>query len=82
MSVKIFTLSNCPWSKKLKEWLKKNKISYEEVDLLESETARDEVIEKTGQMCVPVIVADNKYLIGFNEEKLTAALGKIEKGKK
>lgn len=76
MEVKIYTLPTCSWCVKLKEWLKKKKVSFQEFDLIEEENARDEIIEKSGQMSVPVIEIDGKILIGFNEKKLEAALGK------
>jgi len=76
MEVKIYMTPTCQWCKKAKEWLKKNKISFQELDLTESDTYRDELIEKTHQMVVPVIEIDGQFIIGFDEKKLEELLKK------
>jgi len=76
MEIKIYTTPTCKWCQKLKEWLKKKKISYEDRDVAESQnkTFRDELIQKSGQLAVPVIDIDGKIIIGFDEKKLEEAL--------
>ena len=76
MEVKIYTIPTCPWCVKLKEWLKKKKISFQELDVMEEDKARDDLIEKSGQMSVPVIEIGDKIIVGFNEKKLEEALQK------
>jgi glutaredoxin 3 len=56
MEIKIYTIPTCRWCAKLKEWLKKNKYSYQEHDLTESSSARDEIIQKSHQMATPVTI--------------------------
>jgi glutaredoxin len=58
----------------LKEFLKENKIKFEEVNVQEDREAAIEMIEKTGQNGVPVTEVDGKIIIGFDEEKLREAL--------
>ena len=70
MEIKIYTTPTCSWSEKLKQWLKTKKLSFQELDLTESSTARDEILEHTGQMATPVINVDGKFIVGFNEKKL------------
>jgi len=70
MDLKIYTLPNCPYSKQLKDWLKKKKISFQECDLEENDNYRDEVLKKTGQLAAPIIVTNSKYHIGFHEDAL------------
>lgn len=76
MDIKIYTTPTCKWCQKLREWLKSKKIKYEERDIAESQnkTFRDELIEKSGQLAVPVIDIDGKIIIGFDEKKLEEAL--------
>ncbi|PIZ52095.1 NrdH-redoxin [Candidatus Woesearchaeota archaeon CG_4_10_14_0_2_um_filter_33_13] len=76
MEVQIYTTPVCPWCKKVKDWLKKKKVSFIEHDVSESDKARDDMIEKSGQMAVPVIDIDGKIIVGFNEQKLEDALKK------
>ena len=51
MYVKIYTVPACPWCKRLKDWLKKKKVQFEECDISESQNGifLDELIEKSGQ---------------------------------
>ena len=76
MEIKIYMTPTCPWCKKTMEWFKKKKIKFEECDVAESQNGRfrDEVLEKTGQLAVPVIDVDGKIVIGFNEKELEEAI--------
>ncbi|MBU0460525.1 MAG: NrdH-redoxin [Nanoarchaeota archaeon] len=82
MQIKVLSIPTCPWCKKLKEWLKKKKVQFEDIDVSETQNAkfRDELIEKTGQMGVPITIITNNdketVLVGFNPEKLEEALEK------
>tara|TARA_B100000745_G_scaffold297711_1_gene245042 strand:- start:7791 stop:7982 length:192 start_codon:yes stop_codon:yes gene_type:complete len=58
-----------------KEFLDENNVKYEAVDVTQDETARNEMIEKSGQMGVPVIDIDGQVLVGFNKEKLAELAG-------
>lgn len=73
--VKIYSTPTCFYCKKAKEFLKENNVEYEEFNVAEDESAREEMIEKSGQMGVPVIVIGNRIIIGFDKEELKAALG-------
>ena len=75
MSVKIYTTSTCPWCKKVKEFFKENKVKYTEIDVGKDEKAGKKMIEISGQTGVPVIDANGKILVGFDEGKLKSALG-------
>ena len=74
VSVKIYTTPECPWCKKTKEFLKKNKIKFSEIDVSKSEKAAKEMFKKSGQMGVPVIDAGGKIIVGFDEAELKYAL--------
>jgi len=58
----------------VKEFLKKNKIDFEEIDVSKDQKAAQEMIEKTGQMGVPVIDVDGKIIVGYNVTILKEAL--------
>lgn len=76
MNIILYTMPTCSWSKKAKDFLKKKKVSFEEKDLLKDEIARDEILQKSGQIATPVIDIDNNILVGFNEAQLEKALSK------
>lgn len=70
----LYSTSMCPWCYKAKEFLKQHKIKFEDKNVAEDEKARDEMIEKSGQMGVPVIDIDGEVIIGFDVESIKKAL--------
>ena len=60
---------------KAKEYLSQKKIAFKEYNVIEDREAAREMIEKTKQMGVPVIVIDDKdIVIGFNVARIEAIL--------
>ncbi|MFH1316389.1 MAG: glutaredoxin domain-containing protein [Candidatus Woesearchaeota archaeon] len=72
--VKIYSTPTCPWCVRAKEFLKENKVEFENHDVASDEAARNEMIEKSGQMGVPVIIVDDVVIVGFDQNALKAAL--------
>ncbi|MBT4135022.1 glutaredoxin family protein [Candidatus Woesearchaeota archaeon] len=72
--VTIYTTNICPWCIKAKEFFKENKISYKEKNVQEEPKLANELLEKSGQMGVPVIVVGDSVIIGFNKERIKKAL--------
>ena len=72
--VTIYTTNICPWCIKAKEFFKENKISYKEKNVQENPKLANELLEKSGQMGVPVIMIGDSVLIGFNKERVKKAL--------
>ena len=72
--VKVYTTPICPYCVALKEFLKENKIEFEEIDVSQDEMAAKEMIEKTGQMGVPVLEIDGEFVVGFDKEKIKKLL--------
>ena len=72
--VQIYTTNVCPWCIKAKEFFKENKISYKEKNVQEEPKLANELLEKSGQMGVPVIVVGDSVIIGFNKERIKKAL--------
>lgn len=74
VTIRIFTTPTCSWCGKAKEYLKKRKVSYIELDVVEDNKARQEMISKTGQVGVPVIEIDGKFIVGFDSEEIEKRL--------
>ena len=77
MNVKVYSTNFCTYCKMAKEFLKDNKIPFEEINVQENPEAAREMAEKSGQMGVPVIEIDGKFVIGFNAEEIKK-LAKID----
>jgi len=71
----IYTTPECVYCQMTKEFFKQNNISYEEKDVSVDDGAREEMVEKSGQMGVPVIDIEGKIIVGFDEKKLSELLG-------
>ena len=71
----VYSTKTCPWCKKVKEFLKANKVSFTNKDVGSSKKSADEMMKKSGQMGVPVTDINGTIIVGFNEGKLKSALG-------
>ena len=72
--VKIYSTQTCPYCEMAKEYLNEQGIEYKNYDVASDETARKEMVEKSGQMGVPVIDIDGKIIVGFNKPEIEKAL--------
>jgi len=57
-----------------KDFFQKNNVEFQEFDVGKDLAKRQEMIEKSGQMGVPVITVDNEIIVGFNKPKLQELL--------
>lgn len=74
MGVKIYTTPTCPWCKKTKEFLKENSIDFDDIDVSKDKDAQKEMIDKSGQMGVPVLDIDGTIIVGYDLEKIKKKL--------
>lgn len=74
MKVKIYTTPSCPWCVRTKQFFKEHNVKYEEVDVSSNRQAAEEMIEKSGQMGVPVSEIEGQMVVGFDEPKLKKLL--------
>lgn len=80
--VKIYTTPTCQYCRAAKEFFKENKIKYEEIDVSKDRKAVREMVKISGQLGVPVILIDNKVIVGFDRDELENALIKKSKSNK
>jgi len=73
--VKIYSTPTCPFCMMSKKFLKENNIDFEDIDVSADQTKAQEMVQKTGQMAVPVIDIDGEIIVGFDKEKIRKALG-------
>ena len=73
--VTIYTTPTCVYCKKAKSFFHEHNVVYREKDVSADASAVDEMVQKSGQMGVPVIDVDGKIVIGFDESALKEALG-------
>jgi len=73
--VVIFTTSSCPWCRKAKEYLKAHKIPFKEVNVQRNPSAAKDLVRMTGQTGVPVLLINNRPVVGFNKPMIDRLLG-------
>lgn len=76
-NVVIYSTPSCHFCHMAKDFFKANNVSYTEYDVASDIPRRGEMIEKSGQMGVPVIDIENEIIIGFDKPRIAKALGLI-----
>ncbi len=74
VSVTVYSTPTCVWCGKAKEFLKENNIPFKEVNVAADQKAAEYMVEKSGQMGVPVIEVDGKMIVGYDKNALKKAL--------
>ena len=74
-NVTIYSTPSCHFCHMAKEFFKEKNIAYTEYDVAGNAEKRKEMIEKSGQMGVPVIVIGDELIVGFDRPKITQLLG-------
>ena len=71
MVIKIYSKNGCLWCTKAKEFLTKQNIAFEEINISsnvhEYSIEKTKLIENTGQKTFPYVFIDDKFIGGFNE---------------
>lgn len=58
-----------------KEFLTTHNIPYQEIDVSVDAAARDEMVDKSGQLGVPVFDIDGQIMVGYNQQLLSKVVG-------
>jgi len=66
----IYSTPTCGYCQKAKQFFKENNIEYTEYDVSEDKQKRRKMVDKSGQMGVPVITVNEETMVGFDESKL------------
>jgi len=73
--VTIYSTPTCHYCNLAKEYFDQNKIKYESFDVASNMDKRREMMEKSGQLGVPVILIDEQIVVGFDKQRLAQLLG-------
>lgn len=81
--VTIYSTPTCHFCQMTKDFLKEKGVGYTEYNVASDLEKRQEMIQKSGQMGVPVILVGDlsnssghdDMIIGFDKERLVASLG-------
>ena len=70
----VYSTPTCPYCKRVKDYLTQKGVSFSDYNVAEDREKAKEMIDKSKQMGVPVIVIDNDVVVGFNQAKLDSLL--------
>ena len=74
-NVTIYSTPTCHFCHMAKDFFKEKNVAYTEYDVASNLEKRKEMLEKSGQMGVPVIIIDEELIVGFNKPKIVQLLG-------
>ncbi len=73
--VTIYSTPTCHFCHLSKEFFKANNVEYTDYDVASDLEKRKEMVDRSGQMGVPVIFIDDDMIIGFDQQRITSLLG-------
>ncbi|MDP1707122.1 MAG: glutaredoxin family protein [bacterium] len=74
-NITIYSTPTCHFCQMTKDFLKEKGIAYTDFNVASDLEKRQEMIQKSGQMGVPVIFVGDEMIIGFDKERLVSTLG-------
>ena len=74
MSVTIYSTPTCGYCNLAKDYFRKNNINYQDYNVASDVRKAEEMVQKSGQMGVPVIDINGKIIIGFNQPEIERAI--------
>ena len=74
MKIEIYSTPTCPYCVMAKEFFKEKGVEFTDYNVAEDQDKAKEMIEKSGQMGVPVIDIDGEIMVGFDKAKIEALI--------
>jgi len=66
----VYSTPTCIYCDKVMELLDSKNLKYKIVDISESDETLQKFLEITGQMSVPVLEVDGKFIVGYKEKEI------------
>ncbi len=73
--VVIYSTPTCHFCQMSKEFFKTHNVDFTDYDVSTDIKKRQEMVEKSGQMGVPVIFIDDEMIVGFDQQRIMSLLG-------
>ena len=78
-NITIYSTPTCVYCKMAKAFFKEHNLAYQEKDVATDAAARDEMLNKSHQLGVPVIDVDGTIVVGFEKRKIAELTGVVTK---
>lgn len=76
--VTVYSTPSCHFCHMAKDFFTAKGVVFEDFDVSVNLEKRKEMMDKSGQMGVPVILIEDKLIVGFNKPKIMELLGITE----
>ncbi len=70
----VFSTPTCSFCTQAKHYFREKNIRFTDVDVSKDQSAARDMMRRTGQMGVPVILINNKAIVGFDRSKINQML--------
>lgn len=70
----VFSTPTCSFCVQAKRYFKEKNIRFTDVDVSRDQSAARDMLRRTGQMGVPVILINNTAIVGFDRNKINQML--------
>ena len=74
-SITVYSTPTCPYCIRTKKFLKELNVEFKDIDVSADKEKVQEMVDRSGQMSVPVLDIDGKIIVGFDEAEIKNALG-------
>ncbi len=75
MSVTVYSTPSCPYCVMVKNYLTEKNIPFEDHNVGADRAKAEEMVQKSGQMGVPVVDINGTIIVGFDQARINQALG-------
>jgi glutaredoxin-like YruB-family protein len=72
--VVIFTTPTCSWCRAAKQYFQQKRVPFKEIDVTRDSYGLKEMVRISGQQGVPVILINNRPIVGFNKPMIERLL--------
>ena len=72
--VNIYSTPTCPYCHMVKDYLKSKGIEFTDYNVAIDQQKAQEMVDKSGQMGVPVVEIDNNIIVGFDKPEIDRLL--------
>nr|QOV09067.1 hypothetical protein HULAa30F3_00020 [uncultured Dehalococcoidia bacterium] len=66
----VYSTDTCPYCRMVKDYLTQKGVAFTEINLSQNREAIKQMIDKSGQMGVPVTLIDDEVILGYNRARL------------
>lgn len=74
-TVTIYSTPTCHFCHLAKDFFLEHNVPFTDIDIAQDAEKRKYIVEKTGQLGVPVISIGDEYIVGFDKLRIASLLG-------